>query len=400
MRRKFKLDIDKLNPFFRNFCNRYSKVTEAPPEFILTSLLPSLGAAIGLNRWIQWGGKKIYPNVWSMIIGPSTRVRKSTALDIALSANEALDFKFPGRSFLLPADGSMAAFLDALGEEKHGVLKHSEIATLFENMDKGYNSNMKSLFTGFFDVPSAYKVRLKKDGVKVINDPIFSIATATTLAWLHKNITSEDMFSGFIARFLMCYQDKKGTPIPIPMQLDTETQSKIFQKYEHLINLKPQEIDITGEFNEYYSKFYLEMEEMLDDPLLDERTKSLLARLQTDYFAKQTIIDCTLMGVTEAKAETAQRVQYLISFFAAQAKMVMENLRKTDVAKNEEKVLLFLEKVGNASSTELHRLFGNNLKSNQLNSIMRTLEDAGEVFSKKDGRVTIYQLLSPVGREN
>lgn len=194
----------------------------------------------------------------------------------------------------------------------------------------------------------------------------------------------------------MCYQDIKDYPIPIPKQVDPGRLISLQMAYETLISLEPREIVLSDAYRETYTRFYLEMEAVLDDPLLDEGTKALLARLQTDYFLKFTIIDCATMGLTEATGEVAARVCYLINFYASQVKQVIAHILKTDIAKNEEKVLLYLEHKESASSTDLHRLFGNNLNSSQLNSIMRTLEDAGDVVSKKDGRLKMYQMANPV----
>ncbi len=79
----FHIDKDRLNEYYCNYLDVYEPCTEARPEYILTALLSSIGSAIGKNRHLAHGASIIYPNIWSAIIGPSTSMRKSTALKIA-----------------------------------------------------------------------------------------------------------------------------------------------------------------------------------------------------------------------------------------------------------------------------------------------------------------------------
>jgi len=386
------LNIDGLNSFYKRYLDVFYDSTDAPLEFIFTSLLPSLGAAISTKRWIPWGTKKIYPNIWTMLVGPSTLIRKTTSLSTGLYFNTQHDKENPGRSFILPNDGSFAALLKVLEEEKQGVIKHSEVASLLENMSKGFNNSMKSQITDFFDVPDVHKVRLKSEDDIYIEKPIFSIATATTIIWLKDNITKSDRESGFLARFLYCHKNMKDRSTAIPTSPDPEALAEIHSAYNKLFNLPPSEILLDASYKKVYKQYYEDIDELCSDPLLDEGTKSFIGRLQTDYFLKLSILECVLTGKNTATEEEAYRVLDQIKFFIGQAFNIMDTILKTDRTRQEDKVLEYLRVKKQASQTDLYNIFSRNIHASNLNAIMKTLMDAFLVRKCGSGKNVYYEL--------
>lgn len=388
-----RMDVDKLNPFYREYARTYEEVTDAPVEYLVTALLPTIGAAISTKRWIQWGNKRIYPNIWVALVGQSTVMRKSTSLEIGASALTWLNRKQPDRHYILPTDGSFAGFMECLKVEKNGILKHSEIASLLENMSKGYNLSMKSLFTDFFDVPTFHKIFLKETGEEHIETPIFGIAAGTTLNWLKQNISKNDRESGFLARFLYCFQNAKERSMPIPRAVDPSMANKIQEVIVRLLNGDPYGINVDKSFEEVYIRFYDAIDNAFRNPLLDDGTKSLLGRLQTDYFLKLSILESSLSGTNTATAETAERVSVMLGFYVHQAIEIMSMLLKTDTAKVQEKILAYLKDKKWASVTDIHRLFNNHLHAKNLHATMRGLEEARLVQKVTRDKTCYYELL-------
>ena len=386
------LDLDKLNPLYKDYLKAFSKVTDAPSEFILTSLFATLGAAVSTSKWIQWGNKRVYPNMWVMLVGPSSKVRKSTALNIGLLPLTEMQKKYPKKNYLLPSEGSIMALLEVLNKEKHGVIKHSEIATLLENMSKGYNNNMKSTFTNFFDVPSVYKVHTKKDGELCLNEPIFGLASATTLEWLKKNISKNDVASGFLARFVYCYRESRTRNVRIPRDIESKQLNTIVSWYENLSKLEPKEIQLEKSFKLTYVKFVNEVESNISRLPDNTGIESLVNRLIVDYFLKLTIIECAVCGKTKAGSKIAERVINLILFYISQAMLVTEKLNITDNMKKQDIILHYLEEHRRCKASDIYKLFNNHINASQLKKIMVNLEYAGLVHTTKEGKAVFYQI--------
>lgn len=385
-------DRNRLNAFFQRYLSIFEPTTDAPLEFMLTALLAALGGMISLNRWIEWGTKRIYPNIWAILVAPSTHQRKSTALNIGLYFNRLLEEESGDRNLVLPNDGSIAALLPLLQEEKQGVMQHSELASLLENMGKGFNNNMKSLMTNFFDVPAVHNVSLIKDGELRLEKPIFSLATATTLSWFRKKTTESDLESGFLARFLYCYRDRKDRSIPVPLPPDPAECEKMLDAFRKILRLAPSKITYDAGFERVFCECYADIDRLYQDPLIDEGTKALVGRLQTDYFLKLSILECVLNNTMVANEEIAWRARYLVNYYLGQAREVMAAIQKTKRSVNEEKVLHYLAGKGEATMTDLHNLFNRNLHADNLKTILKSLMDANLVTRRKNGRGQTYSL--------
>jgi len=397
---EMKLDRKRLNKFYKGYLEIFEPTTDAPVEFMLTALLAGLGGIISLNRWIEWGTKKIYPNIWVILVAPSTHQRKSTALNIGLFFNRRLEEESSVRKLLLPNDGSFAALLPLLQEEKHGVMQHSELASLLENMGKGFNSNMKSLMTDFFDVPSVHNVSLVKDGDIRVESPIFSLASATTLSWFRGKTTVSDLESGFLARFLYCYVELKARSIPVPVPPDPTECRKMHAAFDKMLNLAPAKITYDRGFERVFCECYAVIDQIYCDPLVDDGTKALVGRLQTDYFLKLSILECVLSNVSTANEEIALRARYLVDYFVCQARKVMAAIQKTKRSVNEEKVLHFISNKGEATMTDLHNLFHRNLHADNLKTIIKALVDANLLTRRRNGRGETYSLFGQIRGED
>jgi hypothetical protein len=58
--------------------------------------------------------------------------------------------------------------------------------------------------------------------------------------------------------------------------------------------MQKNEITFDGSFENVYTDFYHKVEALYKSPLVEDATKSLIARLQTDYFLKLTMFECVL----------------------------------------------------------------------------------------------------------
>ena len=277
----------------------------------------------------------------------------------------------------------MASLLDILAIENQGVIEHSELATFLQLLQKGFNNDMKSTITSLFDVPQTYKTNFITKDNKILKYPIFSIATASTLAWLKKNIKKEDSLSGFSARFIYAVQTKKTKVVPIPIPPDKEMIKSLYDVFKKIQQLKPEEIILDKEFKKVYTDFYIESEKLIDELPFDDGLKSIYSRLQTDYFLKFTILECVLTGKKIASRGEAVRALYLVAFYMAQATVTIQSISHSEEVILENKILKYIREQGPVTRTDIHRFFKNNLSAKKLNTILSTLIKAEQIISEK-----------------
>jgi hypothetical protein len=389
-----KIDLGELNQFYQKYINTFSECTEASAKFILTVLFTALGSAISVNRWIEWGTKRIYPNFWVIILGESTRSRKTTALDIGLYLVKNMEKANSFRDYLLPSRSSISSLIDILEYEKNGVIEHSELATFLELLKKGFNCDMKSLLTSFFDVPPSYKVNFITKEEKNLCYPIFSIATASTPIWLEQNLKKGDSTSGFLARFLFAFQNKKSKTIAIPQAPDPEKIKELDDVFQSLYRYEPLPISLGKEFEQIYTEFYHESDELIDCLPYDSSLKSIFSRLQTDYFMKFLILECALAEKNRASNIEVNRARYLVSFYMAQAIATIKEITSVKAVLMENRIMDCIEQRGKATRTDLYRHFKNRITASRLNAILTSLERAEQVESiaSDDSKAVSFRL--------
>jgi hypothetical protein len=193
-----------------------SEITDAPRLY--AEWLGYLVVSCVLNKsiWMDYGGfMKMYPNLYLLIIGPSSIYRKSFSQRLAASiVREVYD------EFQLLDFSSREAFISEMARQDRtpagcGLMLIDEMA--------GFMSRAKTSphFTGMIqDLSSAFtsdtierRVGVKEDEKVIyrVADPFLNISAACSYDWLTKSVETSDLTGGFLARFLWIVPpDKTG----------------------------------------------------------------------------------------------------------------------------------------------------------------------------------------------
>ncbi len=202
------LDPARLPGFLAEYLRLASRNTDCHPGLLATAWLPHIAVHIGNRVFMQANSARIYPNIWSCLLGPSSVSRKSTALKFAgyslkpfedeLSQLKPAEYE---DQTLLLQSVTAAKLLSCLAQNPCRVFVHHEISAWLADMNKNYNAGYKQTVTELYDGVS--KVVRTMERTEHIKDPALSIATATTEAWMYKNIRdTADQFGGFLQRFI------------------------------------------------------------------------------------------------------------------------------------------------------------------------------------------------------
>lgn len=399
MNKKMELAEGQLHPFYQSYLETFADCSEAPLPYILTALFTSIGSAISLNRHVTLGTHEIYPNFWVLLLGSSSQMRKSTALKngtYPLSHFQTMQKKC---DYLLPVRTSIQALLDSLKHEKNGIIIQDEIATFLSTLAQGYNADMKSILTSCFDVPEQLKTDFLGAGKTTIKQPIFGIASASTPQWLKKNLKQNDVTSGFLARFLFCYQKENGRVLPFPSQPDSTELKLVYDRFEKLYALQPAEMTFDAEFRKFYGDFYKESRQLITNIRTENGLKAVFSRLQTDYFFKFAILEGVLSGRLILTRDDAERAIYLCTYYMAQATKVLQIIDETEQTSLEKRVLKIIGKTPGITKTEIHKEFSNHLPARKLNGALKDLIRAERVVEvskpSKNGRhLSSYKQIS------
>jgi hypothetical protein len=173
--------------------------TDAPRIFHLSNAIALVATAIDRNRWVAFQHKRVYPSAYLLNIAGSGD-RKSTPMGYA---KEALAAAYPKR--LLSNDYSPEALIADLaerGECSRGTAFIDEAGRILGTMrTHGYGEGLKDLLSELWDGPESFSRTLKKESY-LLQSVYINLVMATTNSRFLETVSSEDVTSGFFARFL------------------------------------------------------------------------------------------------------------------------------------------------------------------------------------------------------
>lgn len=214
--------------------------TDAPRHFHLAAGLVCVSAALGRRCYVPFGPMNTWPNLYAVLIAPSSRFRKSTVQRAVtrllghLVLGDAED-SHPPESVLLPQEFSPESFFAALSERPEGLLVWSEFGQALARFGRSYMAGTAEFLTEVFDCPPRLERRLRHDRF-VIERPCISIFAATTSEWLTGNISQATAVGGFLPRFVFFAGDEGDRKpfIAMPPALDPEEELRLARQLSDL----------------------------------------------------------------------------------------------------------------------------------------------------------------------
>ncbi len=201
--------------FIDDYVAYASSRTDAPKVFHKYMAYLTLSCTLGRKAYLEFAGDRVYPNMYVLIIAPSTLFRKSTSLGIALQVIRRVD-----DHIRLPDDLSSESLVKVLQKAGTGLIYSSEFLKLLHMFQKEYAQQIKPILTDIYDCPEEYPVPFRmKDptaDLQVIQRPVVNIASATVSSWLLEAASADDMKGGFLSRFLYVVADTKEQYMPRP----------------------------------------------------------------------------------------------------------------------------------------------------------------------------------------
>ncbi len=256
--------------FIKNYVNFASGITDAP--LIYHELIGLVLLATVVKGKVTLSGIK--PNIYGVIVGKSTIMRKSASINIVINILYKVD-----DNLIIPSDFTPEALGSRLSKKSKGLIFWSEFGQFLSISGRSYMVGVKEMITDLFDCPEERKRLLKKETV-VIKDPYINIISATTKAWI--KVDRNDLIGGFLGRFIFIHAEieEKENRYILPQKVDQKEKLKIVNSLKKIRDCRFSEMDFNSEAFRIYEKFSCELEEeikKLDD---EKGQSSFLGRLE------------------------------------------------------------------------------------------------------------------------
>lgn len=220
--------------FIRDYLEYCRPLTDAPDAFHLFNALGLLSTCIGRRaHMVSFGGHALYPNLWLVLLAPSSFYRKTTALNISkiiLASIEGVT--------IYPSEFSREALQETIADNPHGVFIWYEFGGILGLLGREYMTGTKDFLSDLYDCLSDINRKLKGRSFD-IKDAYVNIMSATSLDWLKEKIKAQDIRGGFLARFIYVPISKKERFIAIPADPDMMLRNRLVKFLQKLTEHKP-----------------------------------------------------------------------------------------------------------------------------------------------------------------
>jgi len=257
------------------YCNN----TEPPKSYHTWTGISVIAGALQRRVYTVWGHETIYPNEYIVLIGPSGKCRKGTAMTIGKNLLTEVGIPLASESITREAlIRRMKESVNTFTDPTSGEIKfHCSLTVMSDELSVFLGQgDIKFLadLTDWYDSRDNWRYETKGQGIDHIQGICFNMLGAYAPDWLQSILPQEAIGGGFTSRIIFIVEDRKGKVVPLPTMTKEE-----FQLREDLINDLQIISNISGEYKyddeakAYYVNWYKKQEaqsssggNVIDDP--------------------------------------------------------------------------------------------------------------------------------------
>ena len=363
--------------------------SEAPDSFHLWTAMTILGAAMRRNAFIHRGVYTLWPNFFTVLVAKTGRCRKSSAMEAGVvnllnKVDEVLVIsdKMTTEGLIETLSQHVVMSLPTMSREATGLVFASEFAVLIHHDTKMvgfltdiYNSREKWLYT------TRTKGKVELSGICV------SLLAGSAPEWLKLIIPMGAVGGGFTSRIIFVYEEDRRKSNARPKPLDEELGALLLEDLRMITNLQG-EFKLSTAAGELFDTWY-------DSRKLPEEEEAAgFAERVPDHALKSAMVwsiqerddfVIEVSHITSAIACVEEVEQKLPRVFAG----IGESLE----ASVTERVSDILRHADNSMMTRkrMLRKLKRHTSAKQLDSIVLTLVEAGEIQEEIIGATRIYK---------
>ena len=380
---------------------KYTEDTEVPAIFSVWAGISAVGAAMGRDCFVDQGYFAIYPNLYVILVAGSARCRKSTAVNIAADFINKVTPKINIISQKATPEGLIGMLSGLIGEEGAtsvvpsavGIAIVDELSTLIDK--NAFKSGLIALLTNLYDSKD-FEYLTRGRGRELVKNPCLSVLGASTIRWIKDTIPEVAVGGGFTSRIVFVYKDKREKLVPWPvMSIENKLRAEDIahdlcevSKLRGPIALDKAALDM---YKEEYVNFYN------DSPLMNDEGLSGYANRRHHILLKVAMIVSTSRN--DSRLITTNEMDVAIKLLR-KAEFAMPFVLKTIMSEKVgdifDHILRFVMSMGVVSRSRLIREFRHKMTSQELDIMMRTLEEEGVIQQIVDGGKITYKYMKKI----
>lgn len=402
--------------FVTDFVNM-GRGTEAPTLFLIWGALWTLSAATNRNAWLKWFPKRLWPNLFVLLVAPAGICRKSIAMDFGkqlletseqYAANSIVGFENSYR-FITSKASPAGLYMMLKPEQKIFIQGQSklvtahrsskitmaigELATLLTKQQ--FTTGIVNDITDFYDCRDRGEEITRERGVEPLENIFATLIGGITPTGLEDSIPDEALQGGLVSRMVMVFQDMPTKIYPEPLHFPGYPEPEhLAKKLAWLMH------NHTGEYT-----FTPEAKAAFDEWYIDWKTHVIAGEmsLREDEHRRDVILRkiAMLLRIAEYRPGhevTAQNLvdaRRILDYSLSLSSRLMSGLGGNEFAKNLTRVRDYIEKKRSLTRRQLLNRYGGSITSAELTILVNQLLDQGYIIASQAEKPLLRAAGSP-----
>ena len=413
-------DPTNLPELLRNYVHDVTQLTGSDSILTTISALSTLSAYAMHKIQMQGYFQDLHPCIWSLTLSASgafkstglrlgTQVLRDLDKGVLQQLQEARAHEDEDREKQLaklvrglPDSFSWQGLLDRLQEQGGGLMMQSEFSSFLHNLNAKWNEGVKARITSVYDVVEPIEERTRGSSTIRIELPYLSICGVSTIDFVRDLITSEDLRSGFLPRFLLFSPPSTSDTIPAALpSVATSCNIREWSSYQSLkdicegLLITPARVGFTQRMEEEARQCYSQRHDEIyqwvfaQEPSLQGSLYSFAKRwgpcLLKLSMLMQLVIDREQVEPGVEAIEAANEI--LLYAMGSTRLLIAEELGQSPMIAKESKILAYIAKRGgslNYRQLLQSRALAGGVK--EYDYILETLESKGKLRITGDSK--------------
>jgi len=351
--------------------------TEPPVMFHRWVGLSVIASVLQRKCYLEWGTITFYPNLYVVLVAPSGKARKGTAMGVGLQMLEKLGVKLAAES--ITREALIRELANATNMEPTGigekVIPHSSL-TIFSpelTVFLGHNNfQLMSDLTDWYDCRTRWVYRTKNVGTDEIMGVWVNLIGATTPSLINTALPMDAIGGGLTSRMIFVFEQNKGKIVPAPMLSDKERvlHSKLIQDLEQ-IRLLEGRFRVNKEFVDMWVDWYHKQEH--NPPFNDVRFSGYIERRPNHVMKLCQILNASRTTDMVITTEDLERAIKILTMTERKMPMAFSGVGRLGYADIISDIIEHLYKNKTVKISELMTLYAADVDPKLLHSIIESL---------------------------
>ena len=195
-------------------------MTEPPELYHEWIAISVLASAMKRKCWLPWGHITWFPNMYIVLVGPSGRCRKGTAMNIGASIMREMGLRIAAESVTRESlIQELLECTDTAVLESGTIKTHASMNIYAQELVVFLGQNNTRLLmdlVDWYDCRDRWKYKTKTQGTDEIVNVWVNLIGATTPHLIQTNLPADTVGGGLASRIIFVYQEDKKQSVPEP----------------------------------------------------------------------------------------------------------------------------------------------------------------------------------------